>query len=490
MSQRKLIWAGIMKITIAKLFNIQNILLIILAENIISLFTILIIPRDISNTIVFGYSYTRLVVISVIFIYSLFLSILIWRSYQDDVWIHKAERVVDNLCKNETISHSLFLILLTCIIVSLGVFLSWIFVDKPYYTLLLRITPIVSIILLQSLHAVVFVFHKMTTEQRTTLKIKLFTTSVILSFSIVLSLITVYIQIRWKGINYLTEGTQYQRHQEMINQTAGNPWQYRILSDYLLEFIFFSLKMIGVHQPEVVGFIGLRLIQNILIFWVAAYYYLELGLSKMNSLFGLALIGLAFPPAYYNSDLQYNTYFDVVFYLMAGYVILKNKYFLVIPITVLAALNRETSGLIPIMLLADQLYHHQFKRKSFRAISYSLISLSLFALVFFGLRYVFGARDLIIPYGNQPGLELFRYNVEFPLTWIQLYKTIGLMPLFFLFTLRKLPTKLKVYFWVVIPLWIFIHFFYSIVAETRLFLVPYVLVILPGALIGVSKSLE
>jgi hypothetical protein len=38
----------------------------------------------------------------------------------------------------------------------------------------------------------------------------------------------------------------------------------------------------------------------------------------------------------------------------------------------------------------------------------------------------------------------------------------------------------------VVPLWIALHFFLAVVAETRLMLVPHVLVFVPGALAAVG----
>ena len=51
------------------------------------------------------------------------------------------------------------------------------------------------------------------------------------------------------------------------------------------------------------------------------------------------------------SDIQFNTFFDVTFYLLAGLCILQKRFVWIVPITLLAALNRETSGLIPFLLM-------------------------------------------------------------------------------------------------------------------------------------------
>jgi len=44
---------------------------------------------------------------------------------------------------------------------------------------------------------------------------------------------------------------------------------------------------------------------------------------------------------------------------------------------------------------------------------------------------------------------------------------------------------LQSFFLVIVPVWFIIHLFYSVMAETRLLLVPFALVFVPGTLLGI-----
>src|SRR5262249_40146241 len=149
---------------------------------------------------------------------------------------------------------------------------------------------------------------------------------------------------------------QLSRHMNVLQGHAGNSWQYRILSTYLVEWLIRGLRNLGIPHPITSGFILFRIFQNTLIFLLAAFYYQKLGLNTYVMLIGLSLLAWGMTHALYDSDLQFNTYSDIIFYLAAGLIILLDRYAWLIPITGLAALNRETSGLIPFMLIAYGLW--------------------------------------------------------------------------------------------------------------------------------------
>lgn len=72
----------------------------------------------------------------------------------------------------------------------------------------------------------------------------------------------------------------------------------------------------------------------------------------------------------------------------------------------LAALNRETSGLIPFMLVMHSLYTRPTKERLQYEIAIATVALGVYALVFGGLRYAYGEQVLVLPYGNHPGFEV------------------------------------------------------------------------------------
>jgi hypothetical protein len=190
----------------------------------------------------------------------------------------------------------------------------------------------------------------------------------------------------------------------------------------------------------------------------------------------------------YDSDLMFNTYSDIIFYLAAGLVILYNRNAWVIPIVGVAALNRETSGLIPLMLVLHSLYIKTETTSLTRQIMIAMFGLGLYALVFFTLRYIYGEQPLILPYGNHLGFELFRFNMFRYITWVQLFATLSVMPILAVLSPRHWPPSLQAFFWAIVPIWLAVHSFCSVLAETRLLLVPFILVFVPGALFGMVST--
>ena len=311
--------------------------------------------------------------------------------------------------------------------------------------------------------------------------------SIFLCCAILFSLFTVFYQVTQLSLSYL-EDTQVYRHVRVLQGNAGNSWQYRILSTYLVDWLIRGLTDLSYPRPVVSGFILFRIVQNTLIFLLAAIYYQKLGLNTYVTLIGLSLLAWGMTHSLFNSDLQFNTYSDIIFYLAAGLIILRGQYAWLIPLTGLAALNRETSGLIPFMLIAYSLLT-KFRNKSQKmTIMIAAISCGLYAIIFFALRHVYGEQQLIAIQGVHLGLEFFVYNILHYITWVQLFATMGILPLMAIFSFRQWPQSLRAFFWAVVPIWFLVHPFVSIMAETRLFLVPFALIFVPGALFGIVKG--
>jgi hypothetical protein len=313
---------------------------------------------------------------------------------------------------------------------------------------------------------------------------------IILCCAVLFSLLTVFAQVRELGLPYL-EGGQLSRHMNVLRGKAGDAWQYRILSTYLVDWLIRGLTHLGFPHPVASGFILFRIFQNTLIFLLTAFYYQKLGLNTYVMLIGLSLLAWGMTHALYDSDLQFNTYSDVIFYLAASLIILHGQYSWLIPVTGLAALNRETSGLIPFMLIAYSLWTKPSKKPQKSAILIASICCALYAIIFLSLRHVYGEQPLILAYGNRLGGETFVYNISHYRTWVQLFATMGILPLMAIFSFHQWPDSLRAFFWAIVPVWFLVHPFISIMAETRLFLVPFALIFVPGALFGVAnKSLK
>ena len=86
-----------------------------------------------------------------------------------------------------------------------------------------------------------------------------------------------------------------------------------------------------------------HLLQNAALFLLAAFFYRRLGLSERAAACGMAVLAWAIVHSFFNSDLSFNTFSDILFYLIAGLLILARRDMWILPLSVLAILNRETS---------------------------------------------------------------------------------------------------------------------------------------------------
>ena len=325
--------------------------------------------------------------------------------------------------------------------------------------------------------------------------VKLTILAIVLISAVLFSLFTVFIHVRYLKIPYL-EGDQLRRHLAVLQGNAPDPWQYRVLSDYAAEGIIQLFTRLAIPHSVAAAFIFFRFIQGVGIFLFCYFYYRKLGLSTAHSLIGMSILAWGITHANYDSDLQFSTYFDIIFYLLAGLAILGNKPLWIIPIALFAALNRENSGLIPFMLFASylpvgwgKLRFSERTRPPTKIILIAAISLTLYAVIFFSLRFILGPRPVLFPYGHS-GLDLLRYNLFRWITWVQLFGTLGIIPILAMMSFRQWPPQLRAFFWVIVPIWFLVLMFLTAAAESRGFLVPQALVFIPGALFLLAHSKE
>ena len=298
--------------------------------------------------------------------------------------------------------------------------------------------------------------------------------------ALLLSLFTVYLHAKELGRDYI-DAYQIPRHLEMLAGHAGNPWQYRMLSAWIVEAAHQLCGALHLPQPLIVAFFAVRVLQEALMFVVAWRYWGALGLGGAETLMGLAVLGWSVSYSTHGSDLQFNTYFDVLFYLLAALAVLRGRVGWVVPITLLAALNRETSGFIPLLPVVAGWDAAPEARA--RALRVGLIGVAVWVIVFVGLRLAYGPQHLILPYGHRLGFDLLSYNLGRSRTWIQLLGTFSIVPVLALMAYRQWPAPLRRFFWLVVPAWFLVHWVGAVMEETRLLLVPMALVFVPGALL-------
>jgi hypothetical protein len=277
---------------------------------------------------------------------------------------------------------------------------------------------------------------------------------------------------------------QIERHERMVAGESEfyNPWQYRIFSAYLLEVIVRAHQAVQPDGREAVPYLALHFAQVVLIFILCLIYFQKLGLKNPFLVAaGLLIACFCISTSVFQSDLSFNTYFDIIFYLAAALLILTQRFVWIIPLSVVAALNRETSGFIPLMVLAP--FTHQLAAIGRKRIFVATVSLLLFAIVFIAVRWYFGFQPAVGIHGMTRPMEYFLFNITFLRMYPLLLGTLSIIPLVVIFHLGKLPALLRHWFWLIVPFWFLIHFVKGTAMETRLFLVPQLLIFLPSFLL-------
>jgi hypothetical protein len=297
---------------------------------------------------------------------------------------------------------------------------------------------------------------------------------------------TVAFQIKFMGLAWYEE-VQWERTQRVLNGESGTPWQYRLLTESLVTLTVYAFDAIGIPRPIGTAFVLIRLIQNFAIFSLALVWYRRLGLTVMEGLLGIALLGWGMCHALYDGDLTFNTYTDMSIFLGSATLISMRKYYWMIPILILAPLNRETSGWLSMMVLVSAIQFTPRLGIDKRALWVGLFGLLMWTLIISGLRLVYGVQPYIVPTaGVSPILPLLIFNLTWWRTWVFMFATFGMLPLFALYHAKRWPNLLHRFFWVVVPFWFPVHFMLAHAPETRLFLVPHAVFFVPGALLGLT----
>lgn len=296
------------------------------------------------------------------------------------------------------------------------------------------------------------------------------------------ALFTTSEHVRARGHDYIEHGIQMERHRAVLTGEAGNPWQYRVLAPCLVETWRGLIRQLPLPRPDLVAFVSFRLLQDFAILLCAFAYYRQLGFASSLAYLGMALLLWGMSYSHYDSDLQFNLFFDVLFYLSAALCVGKGRWYLVLPLAVLAASNRETGVLLPFLALLPTRAGEDWRQRVRSRAGLVAASLLLFGGISLYLRSAFPGQRLIVPYGHAPGAPLLRYNLLRRETWRQLFATMNFTPFFAAAAWRQWPPFLRGAFVVLIPPWVTVHAVAAVMAESRLFLVPMALVVIPGAL--------
>jgi hypothetical protein len=306
-----------------------------------------------------------------------------------------------------------------------------------------------------------------------------------------LAAMCVFAQEQALGLSFI-EHTQVMRHDAVLSGTAPDPWAYRLFSEWIVALVLRTTQLLRFARPEIVGFLTLRVLQNVAIFLLAIAYYRRLGLGPQLQAIGVVLLAWSMSHALYNSDLSVNTYFDLIFYLLAALCVVSGRTWMLVPIVVVAACNRDTAAMLPALALAPllgrvaraprttmQLLRDADARGS---IVIAAIGVLAFGTVYLGIRKVVGPAPW--PWGNTGATTMLRANLHDRNVYLQVPLTFSALPVLAAWRWHRLPERLRGLLLLFGPLWTTTLFLLVYVAETRIFLVPIALAFIPAALVS------
>ena len=320
---------------------------------------------------------------------------------------------------------------------------------------------------------------------------------------------------------------QYERFKNFKahNSMFFNPWQYRVLCPYMIEAIYqvfdhtvFNLvdfSKVSINPPKNSGeknpvtqklieqsgnaeffkyniiFVLFRFLEHVAIFYLAFRYFRAFTSNTALAFLGIMLVALFMGNAVADSDLSFNTYMDVILYLCLGIVIMESlSNWWVVALTVMGAFNRETSLLIPVVFFASKvnfaLWPNVFKIlfSDRKALWVTALSGVFFVVIFVSIRSYFGYRpptEWRVP----AGLQMLKLNLLSSVsvkTYMEMFGIFGVLPIWVLSIFRQMNPRLKIFFITLIPIWFGIHVWSVVAYQSRLFLVPTLLVFIPAIL--------
>ncbi|MDB5203444.1 MAG: hypothetical protein JWQ27_2853 [Ferruginibacter sp.] len=332
----------------------------------------------------------------------------------------------------------------------------------------------------------------------------------------------------YRSFYYSNGKLTYERHRAIMEKRSEyyNPWQYRVLCPYAIEgmlyvynhtidkiypveeHLHFSIESTSGTNPEtdqfvelmqtkgamkyMIVFIFFRFIEHFFIFFLVWRFWQYFISNKWLIFFGINFLALAFGNAVTAADLAFNTYMDIIFYLLTAHIIVfkRNPYWL-IPITILAAFNRETGLLIPALYFISKTDFTRFSFSKFNIKEIGFPKLPdwlltgvlyvIFLSIFVWLRSHFGYRPQQVwkaPAGL-PMLKLNLFSAVAVKAYMELIGTFAVIPFIILYKFKSFPHLLKKWFIFLVPVWFAVHYVSVVAYQTRLFMVPIILIFLP-----------
>lgn len=297
---------------------------------------------------------------------------------------------------------------------------------------------------------------------------------------LLVSFFALHAHVHERGFAYINQGNQVVRHEQRLAGASVffNPWQYRILTPWAVEILVTAYERFELENPYFSAFTHFRFLQHLVIFGLCFAYYRRFAPDPLLSLFGVVLLGYAMSYSVWDSDLSFDTYTDVILFLLAFLALERGRTLWILPLSVLAAANRETGVMIPLFAVVLAVRTWRPFRVDRRALSIAIASAVAFAAVALGVRAHYG----FAPNKVSDGLKWLVLNVTDARTYFYVLGVVNVAWLLPIFFFRDLTPFLRRAFVLIVPVWFATHYMMVPVAESRLFLVPQAVILIPVVL--------
>jgi hypothetical protein len=177
------------------------------------------------------------------------------------------------------------------------------------------------------------------------------------------------------------------RHMEVMRHDVGSPIRYRVLTPALIEVLTRPARVVFTPEVAFKRVFTLFTFAEFTLLLFTHYLYFRTWFSPEQAMVGMLIIGATLRVTLQDFAVPYQpwSFLEPSLIALGLLAIAHGRTYIVLVLTVIASLNRETGVLVPVALVIDAA-----ARKSPRDIAIGAVGILLSVAVFFWLRETFG----------------------------------------------------------------------------------------------------
>lgn len=301
-----------------------------------------------------------------------------------------------------------------------------------------------------------------------------------------LSLLTVFVQVKHLGLSW--HETEYRV--ELGQIAAGNaraPEVHRPLSAWLASVVIWLFETAGIPRSAGLALIAIRLGQSFVLFLLILAVYRRLGIPPYLGLLGLSVVAWGMTQSHDASGLAIDVYTEMILYLIGAWALVSRHSWCIVLLSAIAALNRETSILIPVLLAfppaPERDENTDVPIRGSRPLSKFYAAITVWFLLRCAVYLIAGPGIESVDHSRLPLSEMVGSCLLSPGFWAAAAGVFGIVPIIALLGWRAWPPVLRNWFWLIGPVWLVVFLFLDPANVHHVWMLPQVLVLVPGLLL-------